>query len=33
MRSTCIAISLVTLLSSFGPSQAAIMQPWCWDGT
>jgi hypothetical protein len=33
MRSTCIAISLVTLLSSFGPSQAAIMQPWCLDGT
>jgi hypothetical protein len=33
MRSICIAISLVALLSSFGPSRAAIMQPWCWDGT
>lgn len=28
MRSICIAISLVALLSSFGPSRAAIMQPW-----
>jgi hypothetical protein len=33
MRSICIAVSFVALLSSFGPSRAAIMQPWCWDGT
>jgi hypothetical protein len=33
MRGFCVAISLVTLLSSLGPSRAAIMQPWCWDGT
>jgi len=33
MRISFIVISLVTLLSSLGPSRAAIMQSWCWDGT
>jgi hypothetical protein len=33
MRISFIAITLVTVLSSFTPSRAAIVQPWCWDGT
>jgi hypothetical protein len=33
MRASCLAISLVILLSSLGSSRAAVMEPWCWDGT
>jgi hypothetical protein len=33
MRASCLAISLVILLSSLGPSRAAVMEPWCWDKT
>ena len=33
MRISYTAIALVALLASFAPSRAAIMRPWCWDGT